>query len=301
MTAQRTTEIAGVVYFPIDRIMTSSPMNRGDGLPGMTPADWRLAGELKSLMPKQSLIESSDMSAAHVRSSAMSAAKSMSWMPYLCECALNQARSYAQATGHRMLVLENLAFGKSYVSDGNPDDCVAYWSSLALAQEISRGAGGDFKVGIRLRGGHDDWAVDIACRAGLSFVVCEDWTRDSSRLMSCRSKRMAVGKKPWPEIYGTTDSPRRDAEPLERSGLDGIVYSGSNDIRFWNAADHEVEGIDCRRPGNTPKAIADFGGEFDRELISSRLGRMDAVLSDQAWDRNGNSLEAVDPDIFEGV
>jgi len=294
MTADGGTEPVGVLYMPVDRILAGSPARRGDALPGMSPADWRVVDELRSAMPRALLTEGSDVDAARARSSAMALARALSWMPYLVECVLNQARSYAQCCDGRTLMLEDIGFGESRLSERNPEDCVAYWCSLVVAHEVARGAGGDFRVGIRMNPGHGRWAMDIACRAGLSFVACRD-ASELAGVMLCRSRRMSAARRDWPEIYAPCLPGAEPEDGWDACGADGFVHSGRmTDRDAWKAAAREAEAL---RAKGLPSA-ADFGYDFDRRVLLEMDGAFEWVFANSLWHRNCDPLDVFDEERF---
>lgn len=163
------------LYVPINTILTCNDSWRQSlNLPKLTQNDYKIINELRksSALPfiggdisdQRQIVLDSNLCVRKI--------KSLSFYQYLLDRLLNEARASAEI-GIRNFIIENS--DAPYFNKKQP---VIYWLMRSLTSELKLICTDEFTIGLKLNGGIDDWAIDIACRNKINYIYVEKYSAE---------------------------------------------------------------------------------------------------------------------------
>ena len=206
------------IDIPIDDILCGTVT----GLPQVSRRDWASIRRLRMSAATPGAKEPAsagwqDAGEVIVDSSAcVRLAKGLSFYGFLVDFAVGKARAAAER-GAAGLMLSNrcrINFG------GSRREPAVYWIFRAMAGDLS-GNLSSFRIGIQILDKCNEWAVDIACRHGLSFAAIDFGDRPDRlemAFLAAKANEMSAGKK-RPLLVVKT--PHCDLNA--GAGLDGVL------------------------------------------------------------------------------
>lgn len=159
------------LYVPINTIlMCNDEWQQSLNLPKLNSNDLKIINELRksSALPyvggdiqdSREIVLDSNLCIRKV--------KSLSFYQYLLNRLLQEARDAAEL-GIRHFLIQN-----SNAPYFNKKEPVIYWLMRCLVSELKLICTEQFTIGLKLNGGLEDWALDIACRNKINYIISND-------------------------------------------------------------------------------------------------------------------------------
>lgn len=163
------TELIATVYIPIRSILVyNENWKKSLGLPSLSVSDIKIIKELKKDTSVSQIIVDQNLCAKKV--------KSLSFFDYLLNKFLDDAKLYAFFGIRNFLISDDPI-------DFEETDQVVYWIMRVIAFELRKICSNKFNVGLRIHK-EDKWAIDIACRNYLDFIIIKDYKNYSDISLS---------------------------------------------------------------------------------------------------------------------
>ena len=193
------------------------------GLPAPSRQDWRVIRSIRSVACTPGVNGSYVSEEQFVADSAkaMGLVRSLSFYGFLNDRLVSGARKTAEEGVRRILVSNKCLFNFG----GSDPEPAVYWIFRTLLTGVM-GDLKDFDFGVEILSGCDFWAVDIACRCGLSFAVMDfpdGFSRTRMAALTARACMMSAGRE-RPALLAKMEG-RGDL--ANAAGLDGVVMERS--------------------------------------------------------------------------
>ena len=159
------------LYVPINTIlMCDNNWKSSLNLPQLTLNDLKIINELRKssaipyiggdLQKQKDIVLDSNLCIRKI--------KSLSFYEFLLNRFLKQAKEAAEA-GIRNFLIQNS--NAPYFNKKQP---VIYWIMRCLVSQLKLICTNEFTIGLKLNGNIDDWALDIASRSKINYIICND-------------------------------------------------------------------------------------------------------------------------------
>ena len=159
------------LYVPINSILTcDKDWRQALNLPELTNSDTKIINELRrssalpcvggDLQNTREIVLDSNLCIRKI--------KNLSFYSYLLNRLLEQAK-YAAELGVKNFLVQNS--NAPYFNKKQP---VVYWIMRSLVSELKLICPDDFTIGLKLNENLDDWALDIAGRNKINYVLCKN-------------------------------------------------------------------------------------------------------------------------------
>ena len=159
------------VYVPFNTILTCNyKWNQSLNLPKINADDLRIINELRKSAELPCIGGDMNNSRQILLDSniCIRKVKSLSFYQYLLDRLLQQARD-AAGLGVRHFLIQNS--NAPYFNKKQP---VIYWIMRCLVRELKLICTDEFSIGLKLNDNLDNWALDIAARNGLDYIICNN-------------------------------------------------------------------------------------------------------------------------------
>lgn len=284
--------VIGALHVPVNTILAAPPEWQralGTPRPGAATAsgeagrsDWDVVDELAAFQDRNA-----GTAMDGDADGCLTKVKELSFYSFLEDRMFAEAAIYAK-NGVRAFILENVA--APYFARGRQPAAI-YWAMRALAARLREEyPAGDYEIGVQILAFSDDWAMDIACRAGLDFIRCEsalfEGIRPEGRTPNAGNlARLYWRRQRWLHDYPETPVVPRVYVDLQKKHtvfideladletwlsnivfmkLEGVVVTGTGTGQPVQETDYSA----ARRAIDAVKALPYFPGDLELPLLA---------------------------------